>query len=292
MLACNSIGEYAIHYMKDLSINKLLQDISAIIGSLLPIIQLFFNQWVFAFDKVFLAKDQFLGISIITLIVSYIFIIAYLSNPFGEFLLPFQKSRQVKMQEYWNERNRLEVYLGAVANTPNVQQSIIKNILKDLSRLKQPKQPITINQQNQGKAVAIIIIVFAVLFLALGISQYSNTITSIFQATSYVLLISFSALMLTIYKKNSDNNTRYQDNRRTRVDRAIKLAIDANGFGKLPQVTFMSQEDTGQYNSNLKIKASYEDKVFEIITDGEAQFLVSVKEVVETPEVPIEQLHS
>lgn len=275
--------------MKDLSINKLLQDISAIIGSLLPIIQLFFNQWVFAFNNVFLAKEQFLGISIITLIVSYIFILAYLSNPYMEFVLPTQRKRQLKMQEYWNERNRLETYLGAIANMQNVKSNMIKKVLDQLTQLAQPKPPITINQQNQGKVVAIIVIVSSIIFLSLGIMNISNPATNILQAISYVLLISFSALMLTIYKKNSDNNTRYQDNRRTRVDRAIKLAIDANGFGKLPQVTFASQEDVGPYNGELKVRAAYEGKLYEIITDGEAQYLISVKEVNENQELAISQ---
>jgi hypothetical protein len=278
MLARNAHELYA-SIMKDLSINKLLQDFSAIIGSLLPIAQLFLGQWVFAFDKVFLAKDQFLGVSIITVIVGYIFIIAYLSNPFGELVLLGQKKKQLTVQRYWNEKNRLENYLQFLNTFPNPQPSAVKKTLSALLDLVQPKPPLVINQQNQGKVIVSVVIISAIIFLSLGISHYSSPFTNILQAVSYVLLVTASALMLTIYKKNSDNNSYYRENRRTRVDKAIKLAIDANGFGNLPQVTFISQEDVGQFNGSLRVRASYENKVFEIETDSEAQFLISVKDV-------------
>lgn len=265
--------------MKDISVNKFLQDISAIIGGILPIAQLFIGQWISAFNKVFLANDLLTVTSIITLIVSYMLILAYLHNPFGELVIPTQKKRQLAMQEYWNERNRLELYLGSLLNTPGADKTVRKALNK-LIDLKQPKPPIKIDPQNQAKVVVMIIVITAILFLALGVGRFSGPFINITQVVMYVLFVSFSALMLTIYKKNSDNNSRYIENVRMRANRAIKLAIDANEFGPLPQVTFMSQEETGPYNSGFKVVVSYKRKSYEIITDREAQYLQSVRKVV------------
>lgn len=262
--------------MKDISLSKILQDTSAIIGSLLPIAQLFFSQWIYAFDHIFIAKEQFLGVSIVTLIVSYVFIIAYLSSPYKEFILPGQAKKTKKLQKYWNDRNILQTKLNTLIGLTSVTPNKVNKVLKDLQELKQPDNPIKIDSQNQVSIVVGIVVVSTLVFVFLAFGPSDIWIVACLQSIAYVLLVVFSALMLTIYKRNSDNSSQWRENNRTRADRAIKLAIDANGFGNLPQVTFVSQTETGNIGAELIVKAEYNNKKYEIVTDREAEFLKSI----------------
>lgn len=262
--------------MKDISLSKILQDTSAIIGSLLPIAQLFFSKWIYAFDHIFIAKEQFLGISIITLIVSYVFIIAYLSSPYKELILPGQANKTKKLQKYWNDRNILQTKLNTFVGLMGITPNMVNKVLKDLQELKQPDSPKKIDSQNQISIVVGIVVLSTLIFVVLAFGPKAGWIVACLQSIAYVLLVAFSALMLTIYKRNSDNNSQWRENNRTRADRAIKLAIDANGFGNLPQVTFVSQIETGNIGAELIVRADYKNARYEIVTDREAEFLKSI----------------
>lgn len=76
---------------KENSSSRALQEISIVIAGVLPIAQLFFAKLPEAFTQLFISPQYFTGVSIITLILSYIFIIAYQSRPFFTLTLPFQK---------------------------------------------------------------------------------------------------------------------------------------------------------------------------------------------------------
>lgn len=271
--------------MKDISLAKILQDVSALIGSLLPIAQLFFSQWVYAFDHVFLAKEQFVGISIITLIVSYIFIIAYLAKPYGELILPGQHRKHRKLQKYWSEYNKLQSNVNAAATASVFNQRTFENALKQFQDLKQPDAPRKINQDNHVSISVTFVVVCALIFVVLGFISNGGWIIASTQAVAYILLITFAALMLTIYKKINDNGTKWAENNRTRTDRAIKLAIDANGFGDLPQVTFVSQNSVGDFGSEFHVRTEYKGDIYDIVTDREAEYLVSITKLVNQPEV-------
>jgi len=273
--------------MKDISLSKLIQDASALVGSLLPIAQLFFGQWSYAFDRVFLAKEQFLGISIITLIVSYILIVAYLAKPYGELLLPGQKRKNKRLQEYWSERNIIQSKVNVLATAANFDPRVFSKAIKELQDLKQPEAPKKINQDNHVSIAVWFVIICALSFVILSFVLNGGWIIACIQALCYILLVSFAALMLTIYKKINDNSSQYRENNRTRADKAIKLAIDANGFAELPQVTFISQTDVGDFGSQFKVTASYKDDIFDIVTNREAEFLISV-----TKQLPQESMNT
>lgn len=263
--------------MKDLTMSKLLQDTSAIIGSVLPIAQLFFSQWTFAFDHVFLAKPQFLGISIVTLIVSYVLIVAYLAKPYAEILLPGQRPKQERLQAYWAQRNTLQSQIDTLITAgPKIDEKLLIKIFKQTQALEQPVLPRKISQDNHIAIAVTIVILSAFLFVGLSFTSSQNGVILGFQSLAYILLVSFAALILTIYKKINDNNNHFKHNNRTRADKAIKLAIDANGFTDLPQVTFIGQYEAGNFNGEFHVIAEYKGKTFNITTDREAEYLISI----------------
>lgn len=262
--------------MKDITLSKLLQDISAVIGSALPIAQLFFGQWSFAFDQVFLAKNEFLGISIITLVISYVMIVAYLAKPYAEILLPGQRRKHQDLQAFWTKRNTLQSQINTLVAGPQIEQKLVVKTFKQMLSLKQPSPPLKINQDNHVAIAVTTVILSAFLFVGLSFTDSQEGLILCIQSIAYILLISFSALMLTIYKKISDNNNQWRHNNSTRADRAIKLAIDANGFAELPQVIFLRQYQAGDFSEEFHVVAEYKDEIFDIATDRDAEYLIRV----------------
>lgn len=280
MLASGIQEKYAYYTMKDITLSKLLQDISAVVGSVLPIAQLFFSQWAFAFDHVFLAKPQFLGISIVTLIVSYVLIVAYLAKPYAEILLPGQRSKHEKIQAYWAQHNTLQAQINTLtAASPNINEKLLSKALKQIQELKQPNLPRKINQDNHVAIAVTVVLLSAFIFIGLSFTNSQDGLILCAQSLTYILLVSFAALMLTIYKKINDNNNHWRHNNRTRADRAIKLAIDANGFTELPQVTFVAQYEAGNFGGEFHVIARYKDEAFNIATDRDAEYLISIEKI-------------
>jgi|GEM_PF-4999618 len=263
--------------MKDIPLSKLLQDVSAFIGGLLPLAQLFFYQWTYAFDNIFMAKDQFLGISIVTLIVSYILIIAYVTKPYSQLILPGQRKKDAKLQEYWNKRNQLQERANLLATEHPINVPAFNKVFKEMDNLKQPGMPLKINQENVVFICVFIAVVAALSFVMLSFTSSRPSWAQAIQSIAYIIFIAFSALMLTIYKKMSDNSAHWRRNNQTRADKAIKLAIDANGFTDLPQVAFINQYEAGNLGSEFHVRASYKTDIFEIVTDREAEYLISIQ---------------
>jgi hypothetical protein len=261
--------------MKDITLSRLVKDLSALIGSILPVAQLFFYQWTYAFDKVFLAKDKFVGISIITLIVSYVLIVAYLSNPYYELYLPNQQKKRKKMEEYWSKYNLIQYQINSLLNNPNPDEKKAIDLANRQVKLERPPAPLKIYQDNQVKVIVTIVILSAIIFVSGSFLNSENSLFQAIQAVSYILLVAFAAIMLTIYKKISDNSNHWKHNKKTRIDKAIKLAVDANGFTQLPQVTFIKQSEVIG-SSEFTVTVEYNEDKFEITTDSEAEHLISI----------------
>lgn len=94
---------------KENTSSSIFQDFSSLAAGLLPILQLFFDKLPDAFTKLFLATNYFTGISIVTLIISYIIIIAYQTRPFFTWTFPFQKGRLEKYNNYLMKLNAASV---------------------------------------------------------------------------------------------------------------------------------------------------------------------------------------
>jgi hypothetical protein len=261
--------------MRDGSTAKLIQDISALIASILPIAQLFFSKLPDAFTNIFIASGNFVGISILTLIFSYVLIVSYWIKPWFTWTLPFQK-RTVKYQGYIDRINSInDLKKEIVAEAGQLTASAkINKLTKELNK-PAVKPPIRITFDNLVPLLLVCIIVNVVCFIVLsGAGQKSLSATV--QSINYVFIVSLSALILTVYKKVSDNEKNWAEIRNGRTQKAIQLATINNTFANIPQVKFISCFEDNGFPSNFHTWVEYNGQKYEIITDSRAESLVAV----------------
>ncbi len=248
---------------------RFTQDISSLAASVLPILQLFFAQLPEAVRNTFQAQSHFTGISLVTLLLSYILIIAFQSKPWFEIVLPWQRKARKEYLEYQDRLYKGSTALDKLGEEHGKEVSEYVEMLKE----KPVSAPSTLKRDNLVSFATSVVIVSAVAFLILALLPH-DTWVAIVQSISYVLLITFSVLILSVYRSTIQNNTRYEEERATKVIRAIDLAIEHNVFTHQPSVRVVESFDAAGYPDNLNIVAEYEGQYYHVITDSTARRLI------------------
>lgn len=260
--------------MKESSTTKLLQDLSALLATILPIIQIFFARLPDAFTSLFVAQDKFVGISVITLLISYILIISYLIRPWFNWVIPFQK-RSTEYEKYLTKLNqRTELRKEIVKDSSSSDEKMKK--FASLLECEPVKPPMRIDQSNLAFICLFLILTNTASFVWMSFYPYYS-FAGWLQSINYMLIVALSALVLTIYKKLSDNEKDWTEVRETRVQKAIDLARLSNCFSDIPQVKFISAfENMDSFPNKFHVWVDYNGQKYEIITDPRAKELTAV----------------
>ncbi len=260
--------------MKDSSASKLLQDVSAVLATILPIAQLFFARLPDAVTSLFIAQSKFVGISVITLLFSYVLIVSYQVRPWFSWILPYPK-RSDAYDKYLAKLSKATELTKDIGNqgekTPN---SKIKKLVA-LLESKPAKPPIRIDQNNIVFICIFFIVLNTLSFVWLSFYSYF-TYAGWLQSINYIFIISLSAVVLTVYKKLSDNEKEWAEIRENRIQKAIDLARLSNCFANIPQVKFISAFETNSFPQRFHVWVEYERQKFEIITDSRGDELIAV----------------
>ena len=255
--------------------NSFLRDVSTIIATLLPALQLLFAYLPKQITSIFLSPKTFTAISIITLFLSYIAIIIVQGKPFATITLPFQNDRKIKYDEYLRKISEAS---GAKTFVVGEQAAVSKidNFLKK-QNINPAKRPLQIRPDNVISNCVSVLIVSTLLFVVLGQLKYTE-FWAILQSISYVLLVVSAVLILTFYRINSLNNKRFLNLQKKRTGLAIDLAVINNCFIPIPQVKFITCFEEAGFG-NYHVWVEYDSKKYEIITDNPANKLVSFTEI-------------
>lgn len=250
--------------------NGLLLDATSLLAVLLPIAQISFIYLPSGLKSIYLQQDAFLGVSLVTLVMSYISIVAYKSRPWFTFIFPFHKQ---KMEEY-NEWQK-QVYEASSAmnfvSGEQVSEAKIKKFLKGLEA-KKVKRPFQVNSENRIGIFMGVLFINALSFLVLGLSNSSGWLSTL-QSINYFFLIIFSVLVLVIYRDTTNNSKRFNDDVKLSTSRAIELAVRSNCFALQPQVKFISTHG-GDGISNYFVRVEFEGDEYEICTNSGATKIV------------------
>lgn len=243
------------------------QDLSTLLASVIPVLQLFLTQLPPSVKSTFLASEQFVSVSIITLIISYVTIIAFQAKPWFEIVLPFQGKKKRKYQDYIRRVNEV----SAASNFVSAEQATASKINEFLERLEvEPvKEPSKLRRDNIISFGLIMIIINAVCFIIISFLGYSDLWAAL-QSINYVFTVVFSVLVLSVYRNTVQNNLRFEEENKTKTQRAIELARSFNVFGELPQVRVVESFEPSGFPSNLNIIAECKGTYYEIITDSSA----------------------
>lgn len=261
--------------MRESPTTKPLQELSLLVASLLPIVQLFFARLPEAVTAIFLAEEMFIGVSLVTLILSYVFIVAYQIRPWFSLTLPFQSKRVAEYQGYLNRLNQASELRKEMANS---SKAIDKKKLAEFEKMleRAVKPPRALNPDNLLILLIAMVITSTVVFISLGIGA-SGGWAEVLQAVCYVIIIAASTLILSIYKRISDNDREWSETRTARTQKAVQLATINNTFANLPQVKYISSFENNQgLQVQYHVWVEYQEQKYEIITDNRADYLIAV----------------
>jgi hypothetical protein len=262
---------------KDTKSSGFVQEATTLASAAIPLLQLFFLKLPETFTQIFKANEYFLGISIVTLVVSYSLIIAYRSKPWFQLTVPFQRSAVREYDEYVAKINDLTDAVKEAKAEYNRQDEA--KFSKQLRTLKAVKPPRYINPQNIISICTTIILLSSTLFIAIGQSYEPEYLWRMLQSISYILLVAFTALALSVYYRSSNEDRVRSHEQTVKTSKAIDMAIKSNCFGDIPQVKFISTYDDLQLPNNSHYLVEYGSKRYEITTDYKATKLVSVYEL-------------
>lgn len=137
------------------------------------------------------------------------------------------------------------------------------------------KPPLQIKADNIISICITFILINGISFVALGELRSQAELVAI-QSINYILFMVFSVLVLVVYYRMTMNNRGYEEDVRTRTQKAIDLAIFANCFEPLPQVKLISSFDDNAAPSNYHVWVEYKGQKYEIVTDMRAQKIITV----------------
>ncbi len=250
--------------------NSWLLDATSLLAFLLPIAQISFIYLPDGLKDVFIQRDAFLGISLVTLVMSYISIVAYKARPWFTFVFPFHK-KQMEKYNAWQQK-RYEA--SAAMNFVNGEQASEAKITEFLNGLdaKKVDRPFEINSENRIGIFLGLLFVNALAFLVLGLNKSSGWLATA-QSVNYFFMIIIAVLILVIYRDTTNSNKRYNDDLEMSTSRAIELAIRNNCFTPQPQVKFISTHGGEGMNDNF-VRVEFDGDQYEIRTNPGATKLI------------------
>jgi hypothetical protein len=249
--------------------NKFLTDVSGVLAALLPILQLAFVYLPDGLKTIYLQRNQFLGVSILTLVVSYVSLLAYRTRPWAVMTSPFSG----KKLDAYNAWQLKKYEAGQVLNQitgKKLAESAVNKYLKFID--KDVKRPFQINSENRVASLIILLFINSILFLMLGLANTSGWL-AILQSINYFFIIVISVLLLVIYRDTVANAKRYDEEKKQNSARAIDLAIRNNCFTPQPQVKFISAYG-GDGINNHYVRVQFQDDDYEICTNSSSSVLV------------------
>jgi hypothetical protein len=250
--------------------NSWLLDITSLLAIVLPIAQVSFIYLPEGLRSIFIQQQAFLGISLLTLFMSYISIVAYKARPWFTFVFPFHK----KKMEAYNIWQQTMYQASAAMNFVSGEQASQQKIEKFLKGLqaKSVNRPFQINSENRIGIFVGLLFISALVFLVLGLTEAEGWLAPL-QSLSYFFMIILAVLILIIYRDTTNNNRRYNEDLKLGTPRAIELAIQNNCFAPQPQVKFISTHGGDGVNNNF-VRVEYNDEQYEICTNSGATKLI------------------
>jgi hypothetical protein len=168
--------------------NNLLQELTNVLAVLLPLAQVSFVYLPDSLKGLFLSQDTFLSVSLITLLMSYVSLIAYKARPWSTIVLPIHRKQMKKYNDWQQEIFQINDEINKISND-YLQHNRLSKLRSKLDKLlsKNIKQPYQINSENRVGVLLTLLLINAIIFLVIGLST-TNHIWSTVQSISYFFL--------------------------------------------------------------------------------------------------------
>lgn len=242
-----------------------LNNLGSLIAYLAPFLQLFLFQVVDAKTKLILFHEDFLLVSIVTAIISYLVISVLRSFPYVRINLTVWRNRAYNT--FLNRTDPRMVYAEAI------QTYVMRN--------KEPARPWYFENSNAHHFTIPVSIVFFGLFLWIGFANAGlQTIPPKWQFAQALLYLFFVTTIISQIALHYISNSVRREHlamQRERFNKIVGLLIENNALYNLPSVRFVMQEESNEINNRrLLTVVEVNGEYYKVISDTEANYLIQV----------------
>ena len=245
--------------------NSLGGQVAALISVLLPVLQFFFQWLPSNLSGIFLGRDIFFFVSVLTFVLSLLVIFWYRTNPYFRILPFWEQDNQRKYAKYLRNTN-------PQTHTPDEIKKV-KDVVK---------APFEITPSLIASVSIPVILVLGLLFVWLGLNYQANSsiLLQIFQAFVYMLTVILCAFSATYFYILIEGRQEWVRTNQTKIQRAIQLAIENNGIPEIPRINYLASGEFSQsFPPRFSVITKVEEKKYCITTDQRADILYSVEEI-------------
>jgi hypothetical protein len=243
--------------------SDVIKNLSAFLALALPILQ--FLQTLLNSKTKFV---NFLGdqsvifpTSLLALLISVFVLLLFKSNPFFRFTLPWQGDKQTKWQEYLRKTN------------PNLYKPVEIKKVKSVS----PPTEVTADSITWFAIPILLVSAFVFIWLGLNYQNKPENFIIILQAILYATTIISAVYILSALASKLSQQDRWKLSRVDRINRAINLAKEHDGFDNFPKINFLqTREEWAQGLLYVIVEVSVGESKYRIITDSDALVLHAV----------------
>lgn len=243
-----------------------IQKFTTLLGFSLPVIQFFYGLLSKDVASIFLFGEYFLIVSVFTVVVSYIMIIAFKTRLHFTWA-PLQKRRVRKLRNWHNRTN------PSIFKTEEIADYIKSN--------QEPKYPFEINADNisQKMFLPIILLCFITFYflgLRFGVIQEfklnstSMVIVSLVQGVAYSLFVTFVVLAFAIQYLTDNVSRDWESKNKNQFHKMITLARKQNAFKEyknISSIAYQVLKDEQGFNTNHAYLLNVEGVYYIIVCD-------------------------
>lgn len=241
------------------------QQAAAAISMLLPVLQ-FFYQWLPSnLSGIFLGQDIFFFVSVITLILSLLVIFWYRATPYFRWLPPWKAKDQKEYSQFLRDTDpRL--------HTP-----------EEIKKVKTVVPPPEVTAPFVAALAIPVVFILGIAFVWIGLANQVNPPVWLqaIQSSLYVLTIVLCAFSATHYYLALEGQKEWKWTNQTKIQRAIQLAIENNGFPEMPRIDYLASGEPQPmtFPPVFYVVVNVKGRRYSIKTDQRAEILMSVDDV-------------
>ncbi len=239
--------------------SDLLRGISGILSLFLPILQIFQPFLQQGTLNIFVGtKESFFITTIITFFLSIFVLLLVKANPYISFVV--NKKQQAKYGAY-------------------LQKTDPRYVKPDqISKVQAVEPPYAITTQSLVFYSIGVFIVSGFLFLYLGLVPNANTkiLIQIIDPIVYMFMIVSAVFILSALATQLNDRELWKTSRQERINKAINLAKEHDGFINFPPIKFQSSKELFYDGPKLIVDVLVGGDPYTIVTDSNAEILISV----------------
>lgn len=253
------------------------QYLATILAYALPLLQFLFTLLNDTTQKIFLFKEYFVIVSVVTAAICYALINLVRENHYFEWT-PFQG----KLKREWDQWGLRTNQYQSIFTDDEIKKYITKN--------ERPKNLFVFRANNITQRVLVpLTVINFIIFITIGIASVSTSaiepkilfiFLSLLQLTSYMLILTSLVVAFALFYYTKRNQVNYDNDQSSLFERAIELARRDNSFGETQAVSLIAHREfsNNPMNKLYSFLITVGKKCYIVTTDMSVRKIILINE--------------